>query len=195
MALNTYALVISYNSAGQFAQNVLHYQFDDAAFNTSKDAAEELMLQFFSARQLTLRNCLPSDCTILSAKCIKITGVGGFEAFAPVTGVGTGIRPGTQSASALNPVIIHLPLAFSRARGKTFIPGISETDIEDGKYTEAYKNAIATQLATLFDNLTLTGGVTATYGWVKGKPPIFVQAAEVFLSPNLGTLRRRMRPV
>jgi len=198
MADQVYSLVVTGLSGPQFVQNVFHYRFEDSGFSTTKSAAEALQVAWNNANRITWLTILPSDYTIKSYKGGRVSGGGGFEAFTPISaGTVVGARAGTQSATALNPVIVNAPLdETARGRGKKFLPGISETDIEDGVFTAAYKTAVASALVTLLDDITLTGGgaPTARYGWVKANGT-FVLAGKVWLSMNLGTQRRRMRPV
>lgn len=196
MATRTYQLIPSFNVAGQFAQSVWHYQFDDAGFVTTKDAATALIAAFDTARRTTLRACLPTDTLLISYRARLQNATGGFNSFVPVSATNAGTRAGVQSASALNPVVIFYPLNPAHGRGRWFVPGISETDIEDGRFTNAYQSAIITALDTLFDPLTLIGGggPTATFGWFSKSANTFRQATSSFLSLNLGTQRRRMRP-
>jgi len=195
MAQHSYALVPSFNTAGQFAQSVFHYQFDDAAFTTTKAAALALITAFDTAKRTALRAFLPSDCSLISYRAKQVRGLGGFNAFVPISTTNAGTRSGAQSATALNPVVIHYPLLPNFGRGKWFIPGISETDIESGRYTAAYGSAIETLLSTFFGGLTLVGGggPTASFGWLNSAGT-FVQPTESHLSLNLATQRRRMRP-
>lgn len=196
MATRPYQLIPSFNCAGQFAQSIFHYQFDDAGFLNTKAAAMALINAFDAAKRTNLRACLPSDTTLISYRARQITAVGGFNAFLPITTTNAGTRTGTQSASALNPVVVFFPLTPSHGRGKWFVPGISELDIEDGRFTGTYTSAIETILTTLFDDLTLTGGggPTAQFGWYSRASNAFRLPNHIALSKNLGTQRRRMRP-
>lgn len=196
MATRTYELIPSYNTAGQFAQSVWHWSFDDAGFTTTKAAATALIDAFDSARRTTLRACLPTDVTLISYRARLRQGLGGFNAFVPIASTNDGTRSGTQSASALNPCVIFFPLNPAHGRGKWFVPGVSETDIEDGRFTNAYQSAMITNLDTLFDPITLSGGggPTAIFGWYSASANAFRQATSALLSLNLATQRRRMRP-
>lgn len=196
MATRTYELIPSYNTAGQFAQSVWHWQFDDAGFTTTKEAASALIAAFDAARRTTLRACLPTDVTLISYRARLRAGLGGFNAFVPISATNAGTRSGAQSASALNPCVIFFPLVPSHGRGKWFVPGVSETDIEDGRFSNTYQANMITNLDTLFDPLTLTGGggPTATFGWFSVSANAFRTATSAILSLNLGTQRRRMRP-
>jgi hypothetical protein len=197
MATHIYQLVPSYNTGGQFAQSVFHYSFDDAGFSTSKGAASALINAFDAAKRTALRAFLPTDVSIISYRARAIGTVGGFNAFLPITSTNAGTRSGVQSATGLNPCIIHFPLNPAHGRGKWFLPGVSETDIEDGRYTDTYSSAINTLLGTFFDPLTLTGGggPTAIFGWpTTGLPVAFRVPSMSILSQNLATQRRRMKP-
>lgn len=196
MSLNTYAFVISYNCAGQFAQNVLHYQFDDASFPTSQQAAGDLITKWDTANRTAWRSMLSSSVTIVGYKAGRISTPGGFESHASLTTVNAGTRSSGISAQGLAPCIIHYPVSLNLARGRTFLPGVSEVDIESGVFTSSFTTAVNTAAGTVFDPLTMTGGGAATFGYFRQKPTkLFVALAESILSQNLGTQRRRMRPV
>lgn len=196
MATHTYQLIMSFDCANQFAQSIWHYQFDDAGFTTTKAAAQALINAFDAARRTSVRGCIPTDVKLISYKARQIQALGGFNAFLPITTTNAGTRAGGISASALNPVVIHYPLVPSQGRGKWFVPGVSESDIESGRYTTTYASAIEAILSTLFDPLTLTGGgsPTATFGWYSKSENAFRVPVSSHLSLDLGTQRRRMRP-
>lgn len=196
MAQTIYQLIPTFNTAGQFAQSVWHYQFDDAAFTTSKSAAQALITAFDTAKRTNLRGCLPSDVTLISYRARRMDAPGGFNAFTAISATNAGTRAGAQSATALNPVAVFFPLLAAQGRGKWFIPGISETDIEDGIYTAAYVAAVNSILGTMFDDLTLVGGggPTAVFGWFARSANAFRTPIRNALSQNLGTQRRRMIP-
>src|SRR5580765_2570824 len=101
MAVNTYRLTISYSVAGQFAQNVLHYSFDDGLFaNTT--LSEKALIDAFSAHCTgPLKDALSVHVQILSYKARKITGVGGFEAVRLGVAGDVGNRAGDLTASGL----------------------------------------------------------------------------------------------
>lgn len=195
MALNTYALVVSYNCAGQFAQNVFHYQFDDATFPTSQQAAGDLITKWDTANRTILRSVLSSSVLIVGYKAGRVSSAGGFESHATVSTVNAGTRSAGISAQGLAPCFIHYPVNLSLGRGRTFLPGISEVDIESGIFTSSFVTAAQTAAGTMFDPLTMTGGGQATFGYFRQPQKVFVAIPESRLSMNLGTQRRRMRPV
>lgn len=197
MATRTYQLIPTFNVGGQFAQSVWAWQFDDAGFSTTKGAAQALINAFDVARRATLRAMLPVGTSLLSYRGRLVQASGGFNAFSIPAGAVAGTRPGEISVSALNPVAVFYPLNPAHGRGKWFIPGVSETDIESGIYTAAYVTAINAGLGTIFDDLVLVGGgaPTARFGWIaKGPPAAFRSSIRNELSKNVGLQRRRMRP-
>ena len=196
MALNTYSLILSHTVGGQFAQNVFHYQFDDAGFTTTKAAAFALQAAWDTANRTNWRAILPSPTTLVSYKGSCVSSPGGFDAFTPVTGAAGGTR-GALSVSGVAPCIIHYPVNLSLGRGRTFLPGLAEADCLSGIYQSAFRTAVQTVLTTLFDPLTLTGGggPTATFGYFRRPQKVFVALVNSILSENVGTQRRRMWPV
>jgi len=197
MAQSTYSLIITYNCDGQFAQNVTHWQFDDAGFNTTKTAAEALQSAWVTAgRNTSLKNILSSSVSIVSLKGSCVSKPGGFDAFSPISPPVAGIRGAALSASGLSPVLVSYPINLSLARGRFFLPGIAEADIADGIFTSGFRAAVTSALANLFDNLTLTGGgaPTAVFGYFRRPQKVFVALPNTELSENLGTQKRRMRP-
>lgn len=197
MAQNTYSLIISYNCGGQFAQNVTHWQFDDAGYATTKTAAEALQAAWVSAgRNNSLRSILSAAVSIVSLRGACVSTPGGFDAFTPISSSNVGQRGAAMSASGLAPVLVSYPINLSLARGRFFVPGVAELDIEDGIFTTAFRAAVLSALANLFDNLTLAGGgaPTAVFGYFRRPQKVFVALPNTILSENLGTMKRRMRP-
>jgi hypothetical protein len=197
MATHVYTLVPSYNVAGQFAQNVMHWQFDDGGYGSTVAAANALINAFVSAGLTALRNILPTDVNILSFKSRRVTGGGGFEKVQPSVGSVPGLRSGITSASGIAPCIVFYPVDQVRSRGRLFLPGLSESDASDGVYTSAYKTAVDTNVDTFTDDLTLAGGGAPTAQFVIFNPRSGVARvmSKHLLSDTIGTIRRRQLPV
>lgn len=196
MALNTYTLIPSYNVGGQFAQNVWHYQFDDSGYTSTQEAAGHLITAWDTANRTTLRSILSSSVTLVSYKSSCISSPGGFEAFVGIGASNAGTRNAAMSASGLATTVIHYPVNLTLGRGRTFFPGLSEVDAEDGIYTNGFRTAVETALTTLFDPVTLAGGgaPVATFGYFRRPQKVFVALVNSILSEIIGTQRRRMRP-
>lgn len=197
MATHVYSLVMSYVNGGQFSQNVLHYQFDDAGFTNTSDAASSLCNAFNAANTTPLKTILPTTTQITSYKGRNITAGGGFEGILLI-GATFGLRAGNLSTSGVSPVLVVFPSANAKPRGRIFLPGVTDTDLVNGEFTTSFKNAVNAQKHFVSDTLTLTGGggPVATPVVVSRKTvPVTPYVVEyVRLSPMPGTQRRRQRP-
>lgn len=197
MAVHIYQLGINYNVGGQFATNVLHYTFDDSSYADTATAAAKLCLSFQAANQTPLKTMLSQHVTILSYKARAVNVVGGFEG-GVITAPGVvGLRTGNLSASGQGPVIIWYPTANAKPRGRTFLPGISDTDVADGILTAAYKTVMATQISALLTPIVLTGGATPTASLAllrRGPPITSLPIGEAQTSDLVGMTRRRQVP-
>jgi hypothetical protein len=197
MATQIYALNVNYNAGGQFCTNIHHYSFDDGGFPTTASAALALITAWIAADFTALRNILSTHVTIISAKANRITNGGGFEATDQFSSSNTGNRTGNLQAAGIGPVMIWYPQANGKARGRTFVPGISETDCLDGIMTSAYKTVLATWASTMLAGFSLVGGTNppATFGLWSRKTASFTPFAEASQSDMIGQVRRRQLPV
>ena len=197
MAVNTYRLTISYNVASQFAQNVLHYRFDDALYADSVQAAAALNGAFNTHCTGPLKDALTTSCQILSYKSRRVTSAGGFEAVRLGTITDKGNRTGDVSASGLAPMIRFITNNVPPKTGRMFLPGVSDSDCVDGQLTSTYFTDLTSLADVLDDTLTLVGG---------GSPvatPVLYSLSPVHTSipisiavpvAHLCTQRRRQRP-
>jgi len=197
MADQIYSLVMSYNSSGQFAQNITHWRFDDAGYNSTHDAASALITAFEGSRKALLMGCLPNVVTLLSLKARRVTSSGGFEAVSVQTAGNVGTRVGGQTVTGISPCVVGYPANQSgRKRARFFLPGIKDTDIVNGVFIASYKVAIAGAFATLFDPLTLAGGggPVASYVIKFSSPALATIVSTWLLSDACGQIRRRQVP-
>lgn len=198
MATHTYQLTVTYNNAGQFAQNILHYQFDDAGFADTQTAALALINAFDTANTAILRALLCVDVKVVSYKARSLSGTGGFEAIKLLAGPPTGTRAGNVAVSAVSPVIVLFPVGNAPQRGRVFLPGVSESDLLDGDFSASFRTAVATNRHLFVDTLNLTGGgapVASPVVYSRKPLPATSRVVEYArLSDMAGTLRRRQRP-
>jgi len=197
MADETYRLVISYNSSGQFAQNVLHYEFDDHLFANTVLAAKALIDAFDTHCTGALKDALSTHCQILSFKARRITSGGGFEAVKLGLVGDIGNRTGDESVSGLAPYIRFITNEVPPIQGRIFLPGVSDSDSNNGFLSSAYFTDLTSLADVLDDPLTLTGGgaptatpVVRSTSPVPASIPIHVAVP----SPVVSTQRRRQRP-
>jgi hypothetical protein len=197
MAVNTYRLTISYNCAGQFAQNVLHYSFDDGLYADTTVAAQALNAAFNTHCTAKIKDALSTHVQILSFKSRRVTTAGGFEAVL-LGGVGdVGARVGDLSASGLAPMIRLVTNNVPPKTGRVFLPGVSDNDCDEGFLTSGLFTEMSDLADALDDPLTLAGG-----GAPLATPVLYSQSPVVdsipitiaVPSPYLCTQRRRQRP-
>lgn len=158
MSIQTYRLTISYNSAGQFAQNVLHYQFADDGYATTVDAGTALNNAFSTHCTAQLKAALSVHTQILSYKSRRITAAGGFEAVKLGVVGDIGTRAGDLSASGLAPLIRFITISTPPVSGRMYLPGISDSDCDDGYCTSAFFTVLEGLANVLDDPITLAGG-------------------------------------
>lgn len=197
MATSTYRLTISYNSAGQFAQNVLHYSFDDSLFTTAIAAAAALNAAFNTHVSGQLKAALSLHTQILSYKSRKATGGGGFEAVLLGVAGDIGTRAGDLSASGLAPLIRFITNASPPITGRMYLPGVSDDDCTNGKLESPYFTNLIALATALDDPLTLTGGgAPVATPVVLSRSPIIVSEPITLAVPclNLSSQRKRQRP-
>lgn len=198
MAENIYSLTLSYNISGQFAQNIVHWRFDDAGYGSTHAAADGLITAFDGSRKALLMGCLPNVTTLTSMKSRRTTLSGGLEAAQPMTVANVGTRAGGISAAAVSPCVIGYPaLPTTRNRARIFLAGVRELDLVNGIFTAAYKTAVSGAFATLFDPLTLAGGGSpvATFVINNASAAFAIVITDWQLSDAVGQLRRRQVPV
>jgi hypothetical protein len=191
-------MAINYNCSGQFCTNVLHYQFDDAGFATTAQAALALNTAFLLAKQTALLNILSTHVTLLSLRTRCVTASGGFESITTLAPGTVGARTGNMQVSGIGPVYLWLPTANSKLRGRMFVPGISNSDCTDGIMSAAFVTVLRTTGASLILPITLVGG-----GAPVATPVVFTRAPVKLAHPighfavsfMLGQIRRRQTPV
>jgi hypothetical protein len=196
MADSCYALVLNWNSGGQFCSNILHHHFDDAGFGSTQQAATALINAWDTHSRAAILALLPPACILLSIKARKVSTVGGFEAIKLLTTSNVGTRPAGMSVSAVGGLIIFLPTGNAKQRGKVFLPGLYINDVQNGIVQSAYKTLGDSAAFTMKGTLTLTGG-----GSPASNPAIYSRRTNTwvaigagYLSSTIGTQRRRQRP-
>lgn len=197
MSTQVYSLTLNGLVGPQFYSNVLHYQFDDAGFSTRALAAAALIDAWDTANRATFRTMIPTSCSIRSLKSRCVSAPGGFEAFKGLTGVTAGSRGGNLTASGVAPFITKFVANFAGQIGKTFLPGVTDSDMIDGIWQSGFITAVAAGKHIFTDTLVLTGGGGPTATPVVWNRLLHVArpiiAAQLQAYP--GTQRRRQLPV
>jgi len=198
MAQVTYALTITWNNDGQFAQSVFKYQFDDIGFSDASTAALALITAFQTNKLAHVLALCPTSVLALSIKARAIDSVGGFEAVTVLPGGSAGTRIGSQQVSGVCPVVVFFPSGNAKARGKWFIPGVTDGDLIDGFFQSSFNTACNTHLNAFITDMVLVGGGAPTAKFIirQTKPTVSALSVQYWmLNPVPGTLRKRQRPV
>jgi len=198
MATEVYEVVISGILGGQFVQNVLHVQATIATpvnpFGTALLIAQDL------ASGSILENytdSLPADYIGTSVRVRKIDGTGGPTAIVlgDVWTQNQGQRIGQISSAQVAPLIVWIGTTTPDKTGRTFLPGVSEEDIDQMILGSALVVAIQLFITTFIAGGTLGAGDTYV-GAIWRRTAVVsdvIFAGQV--SPLIGTQRRRLRPV
>lgn len=206
MAEEAYEVVISGLLAGQFVQNVLHCQAEVATpvnpFATALLIAQDIAANGVISLYL---DALPSDYLGTSLRVRKVTPPGGPTAI--VLGAAwtltAGQRTGQISSAQVNPLISWITTDEPDKPGRTYMPGVSEADIDQMALSGAIIIALQAFADGWIDGGTI-GGVDTWVGSIwrrndpNGEPPVPSVNDVIFagqVSPLIGTQRRRLHPV
>jgi len=181
-------------------QTVLHMNVDNTLPEPPFDVAQAIVTDMSGAGALIEQycNCLPSDynCTSIRARRILATGGPSAIGLSGAMDVSVGQRTGTISAAQVNPVVIWIPTTLPSKTGRTFMPGVSEADIDEMVYTGPLLSALQD-----FGQYWSVGA-TLSLGSIAWTGAIYRRTANVShgitnhrVSPVVGTQRRRLRPV
>lgn len=198
MAVNIYSLALNYTNSAQFCQNILHYQFDDAGFNSTFSAADALITAWNAVNTALIKLLLPTATQLKSFKARCVTTPGGFEAIQFLSPGVSGTRTGANAVSGIGPGVLLLPIGQSKVRGRVFLPGFTDNDVIDGEIQAGWSTAFATNAHLFKDALTLVGG-----GGPTAQPVIYTRKpvkighliGRVVNTPYPVTQRRRQKPI
>lgn len=189
--------VISGHLAGQFTQTVLNIRVDPSGAADLWTLTLDVISSLIQPDELvdTFCQCLPQDWdgSSLRVRQISTPGPSGFASAAEWPNQ-NGYRTGNISSAQVNPVCIWIPTIEPNKTGRTFLPGISETDLEEMVFQGDYPGAVGGFMAKF-----AAGGSGALQSWAG---VVYRRATNVgdlvqggYLSPHIGTQRRRLTPV
>lgn len=203
MAIRAYEVVFSGVLAGQFVQTVQHLQGDEPADNGAFVTAREIIsVTNFDDLVENFLSCLPEPYTLTSVRCRRVFPVGGPTAIT-LAGLYSGMagqRAGNISAAQVNPVILWVGATSEADLGKLFLPGVSETDIDNMALSGALIAPIVEFIDAWIDGVTISAvNYSGSIAKRATSPPHnIVSVREIAygqVSPLIGTQRRRLRPV
>jgi len=206
MATEVYEVILSGNLAGQFVQTVQHVKVNRSAITTQFQCAVELNHELMeNGTWLSpFLDCVPSDYEATSSRIRCVNPTGGPTAIslknALVAFAGT--RAGEISSAQANPCAIFIGTTSPAKTGRLFFPGVSEDDIDE----MALDATLVTNMQTFINALIVGGTISGTGDtWVgciarrAAGPPHNVTSGDTidagYVSPLIGTQRRRLHPV
>ncbi len=201
----TYEVILSGKLAGNFVQSILHVNVTVASVDPWATAVD-LLTSFLGSGELNENwcDCLPTDYIMTSMRARRILAAGGPTAILNQADlvVSQGQRSGVVSVSSNAPLLIWIPGTDPAKTGRTFLPGVSETDIAGNILTAPLIGAMAA-LGSYWATGGSTGGGDTWGGAVYRRPqplhvpPITALSRDIQnyrVSPTIGTQRRRQKP-
>jgi hypothetical protein len=206
MATEIYECVLSGTLAGQFVQTVTHWSIENSGSTSGYAVAKDLNEDFAGSGGFieAFVNRLPGDYVCTSSRVKKANPVGGPTniILAGAMTASTGGAPSGISSAQVNPLVILIGTTTPSHTGRIFMPGVSEDDIDDMQYSPAWLTAMADFTAFL-EASHVTSTLAYTYrnciGRRKKTSPYNILSGDLtaaaYISPLVGTQRRRLHPV
>lgn len=137
MGRDVYSLGIFYAIGPQPGMNVLHFAEDTEESENPDVNAQGCIAGFMEEIEEAWLATIPADTRILGYKCRRVNNGGGPGISQPRPGV-TGTRTGVFSVSGIGPVHVwsYQKLAGGWAAGRTFVPGVSEDDVNENQFDD-----------------------------------------------------------
>lgn len=198
MAIEVYEVVISGTLAGQFVQNVIHVATDDGNYGNPFEGAIEVAngLNAVSGFVYEWCNALPVQYSITSLRVRRVLPTGGptYIVLANSLLEKDGQRSGNISSAQVNPVLVWITTPRPNRPGRTFLPGVSETDIDAMTYTSGLIGAFNALIGVMTSSITVGTG-TGDFVIYRRNLNTADDITYGRISPLVGTQRRRLKPV
>jgi hypothetical protein len=200
MPIEGYECILSGKLAGQFVQSILHVRVDNSSAQPPFNVADHICQEFNTSSQLVENwlGVLPADYFLTSMRVRRVSPTGGpTQIYLAGNLVGTqGTRAGTVDVSSVCPLIIWLTTANPSKTGRTFVPGVSDGDIDE----MVLDGTLLSSLDVLGDYWVAGGTLpTSTLVWTGGifrRGSNSIDAITNFrVSPIIGQQRRRQQPI
>jgi len=199
MANQTYQLVVTGVSSGQFVQNVFHFRMDDDSYANRLLAAKGLIDGFLSdGKEGTLLAMLPSNYLMKSIKARRVTNGGGPEYIDTSVDGEAGTFGDDASTSGTGPVLVWFTDGGARRVGKTFLSGISNSNQAGGEISAAALTSLDGDAETFRQSFPAVGGTTPTVTFCiprSNDPATRSLVVGHSVSKDIGQQRRRQLPV
>lgn len=199
MAVDIVEQTITGKTNGNFWQNVIHWDCTTSGTPSKFDIAKAMNNAWAANVMSDWLEVMPED-SFLSSVRARVLTTGGGPAHTLTNGVAGngGAREGaTQSASVGATLIFPSVDAGNVHIGKIFLPGAVSEDLLNGVFQPTYLGLCQVLIDTLMANVTMLGPAAGT-----ARYKIFQRSTEImftpdggYVSPRIGTQRRRLSPV
>jgi hypothetical protein len=200
MGVETYEITISGSLSGQFVQNIFHCAGDNTAGTNLFSVADAILRKLDVTAGMLAKwcDCMPTTYVITSVRCRAILPVGGpTQIF--LNGQlsnNAGTRAGVQSVSSSSPMFIWITGLRPSKTGRTFLPGVSESDIDENTLGGSLLSAMTLFGALWIATWTTTSPAYVFNGGVYRRALATMDDIQNYrISPIIGTQRRRQRPI
>lgn len=199
MAIKNFEAVISWIAAADYGAIVQHFQFDDSGSVSSFDAAKSLADGIVTPASgdsylEALLGIMAENAWVSSIRTRRV-GVAApsfWRGFIP--GAQPGVRSGNASPSQVAACGIVLTAGEAGLTGRNFYGAVSVEDVAGSRFTMDYKEAFSDVVTILQNPIDCSVG-NFRFALKHGGTPTYTLAAHMYLSPQAGTQRRRLRPI
>lgn len=198
MPIEAYECTLSGTLAGQFVQTVLNVALNNTLPDPPYDAAVAIADQFIAANEFVTKftNCLPVDYNCTSIRVRRVSAGGGPTAIRLQGAMdqSEGQRTGNISSAQVCPLIIIIPTTAPSKTGRIFMPGVSEDDIDQMALTPGLIGELEALISYMNAGTSTAAGVVV-FGVLRRALALVDPWSAGYISPLIGTQRRRLRPV
>jgi hypothetical protein len=198
MPIEAYECTLSGVLAGQFVQTVINVALDNTTPDPPYAAATAIASKMCAANGFVEKftSTLPVDYQATSLRVRRVSAGGGPTAIFLQGSMiqSAGQRTGSISSAQVSPLVIIIPTTNPNRTGRIFLPGVSEDDIDQMALVAGLITDINSLISHMEAGDTSASGVFV-YGVLRRALALVDPISAAYISPLIGTQRRRLRPV
>jgi len=195
-----YDLEVRVNVAGFPMANTFRMMIEDPSVPNEYFVAKSIIAALEvgagpTAWLFRYRALMSEDCYISNILCRRASNGGGNTAQAILRpDMLPGLASGGVSASQVAAVAIWLNDDLPALTGRSFIPGVSVEDLDDGRFTTAFSTRFDDFIARHVAGINVSAGI-AFFCTFDSQFNVGYKILNGYLSPKVGTQRRRESPL
>lgn len=200
MANHRLEVVTSIQCGFDYAMIVQHVGVDNPTetnpFKLAKEVLDALGTPGGSPYVDQMLDFLADDCFIQAMRVRQLAPTSGQTAvrvYDPLDLVGNVGAP--HESSQVAGCVIWLTAADAGLNGRTFLPGVSEDNLNQGRFDGPYKAAVKTWGDDLIAGYSFASGQLLLYLKHGVLPVLYTRITNGYLSPTPGTIRKRLIPI